>query len=997
MNRRESRNADDKPATGFGTAAGRAPSDPAFSDSDASQLTMGDFLSGPDSPTKAEGESPSISGQGSRTFGQGHSLLLFGTVIGQRYEIQQMLGQGGMGAVYKARDRAVGRTVALKVIRPELAANAAILERFKQELVLSTQVTHRNVVRIYDLGEADGVKFITMEYIEGSDLRTLMAERKKIPIDESVEIMRQVCAALEEAHAAGVIHRDLKPQNIMRDQQGRVVVMDFGLARSLESNDGMTQSGAVIGTMEYMSPEQGLGKQLDRRSDLFTVGLIFYELLTGKMPYEAESAVASLLKRTQQASVPVSQLDANIPRALSNIVAKCLETNLRKRYQSVGEILTDLDAWQGRSAARSLRFQGITPWAHSIPWSWICAGVAVLFLALAGFVYTRSHSAASSAQHAPVTLLVADFKNDTSDAVFDGTLEPTFNLALESASFINSANRAHAHGVAEKLQPGANTLNESLARLVAVREGIAVIVSGSVSQAGAGYKIETKAVDAVTGKTIAEAQSEAANKEDVLRLVGRLATQIRAALGDTTPDSIQLAKAETYSSGSLEAAHEYAIAQSMQEASKSREAISHYDRALQLDPDMGRAYAGLATTYAGLGQREKALEDYQAAMARIDRMSDREKYRTRGGYYLLIRDPLKAIDEYTALVKQFPADDAGYSNLALAYFYRRDMPKALEEGRHAVEVNPTGLLERTNVALYASYAGDFASAVKDATSVLETDPSNDYAQQALALAQMGEGNVTAATASYAKLASRGPDGASIGSLGLADIALYQGKATDAIAELEKGLAADLKEKNSPAAALKLTALGFAQLLAGQNSQAIGNAEKALAMDKDTGVQVAAGRLFIEAGQLPKALAVAAQLSDSTEPARQVYGKLLLGEARLKSGDIKQAIALFDSAQNMSDTWLGRFDRGRAYLERGAFTEAYSDFEACLKRRGEVSALLLDDMPTFRLIPATYYYMGRAQEGLKSPAAQESYQKFTSLQEKGTGPLLADARLRLSSK
>jgi serine/threonine protein kinase/tetratricopeptide (TPR) repeat protein len=952
-----------------------------------------------DAPTLAEAAGVATVKARIGTDAQSNPLILKpGTMLAQRYEILTVLGEGGMGTVYKARDRAVGRTVALKVIRPELAANSAILERFKQELVLSTQVTHRNVVRIYDLGEADGVKFITMEYIEGSDLRTLMAERKKIPIDESVEIMRQVCAALEEAHATGVIHRDLKPQNIMRDQQGRVVVMDFGLARSLESSDGMTQSGAVIGTMEYMSPEQGLGKQLDRRSDLFTVGLIFYELLTGKMPYQAESAVASLLKRTQEVAVPVSQLDAHIPRALSNIVAKCLETNLRRRYQSVGEILADLDAWQGRSAARSLRFQGINPWAHSIHWNWIFAALAVLILAFAGFFYSRSHSGvAGSAQHAPVTLLVADFKNDTSDGVFDGTLEPTFNLALESASFINSANRVHAHGVAEKLQPGANTLDESLARLVAVREGIAVIVSGSVSQAGAGYKITAKAVDAVTGRTIAQTQSEAASKEDVLRLVGRLATEIRNALGGTTPDSIQLAKAETFSSGSLEAAHEYAIAQSMQEASKSREAISHYDRALQLDPDMGRAYAGLATTYAGLGQREKALEDYQAAMARIDRMSDREKYRTRGGYYLLVRDPLKAIDEYTALVKQFPADDAGYSNLALAYFYRRDVSRALEEGRHAVEINPKGLLERTNVALYASYAGDFASAVKDATSVLETDPSNDYAQQALALAQMGEGNVTAAAASYAKLASRGPDGASIGSLGLADIALYQGRASDAIAGLEKGLAADLKEKNSPAAALKLTALAFAQLLAGQNSQAVADAEKALAMDKDTGVQVAAGRLFIEAGQLPKGLAVAAQLSDSTEPARQLYGKLLLGEAKLKSGDIKQAIALFDSAQNMSDTWLGRFDRGRAYLERGSFTEAYSDFEVCLKRQGEVSALLLDDMPTFRLLPPTYYYMGRAQEGLKSPAAKESYKKFISLQENGTGPLLADARLRLSSK
>src|SRR6266705_4389592 len=269
MKRRQSSNSENQSPTGAATAAVRAPSDPATSSLDSdSQMTIGDFASGADAPTAIPGTSPtSFKKNPSQGFDVDASLLLFGTVIAGRYEILKLLGQGGMGAVYKARDRAVDRMVALKVIRPELAGNHAIIDRFKQELVLSTQVTHSNVVRIFDLGEGDGVKFITMEYIEGSDLRTLMAERKQFPPEESVEIMRQVCRALEAAHSVGVIHRDLKPQNIMRDENGRIVVMDFGLARSLDGGDGMTQSGAVIGTMEYMSPEQGLGKHLDRRSD----------------------------------------------------------------------------------------------------------------------------------------------------------------------------------------------------------------------------------------------------------------------------------------------------------------------------------------------------------------------------------------------------------------------------------------------------------------------------------------------------------------------------------------------------------------------------------------------------------------------------------------------------------------------------------------------------------------------------------------------------------
>src|SRR6266700_5447622 len=207
-----------------------------------------------------------------------------------------------------------------------------------------------------------------MEYIAGQDLRTLIAERKVLPPEQAVAVMEQVCRALEAAHAVGVIHRDLKPQNIMSDDHCRVVVMDFGLARSIDSNDGMTQTGAVIGTFEYMSPEQGLGKQLDQRSDLFAVGLIFYELLTGRMPYKADSALASLLKRTQERAVPVSQHNSKIPSALSNIVAKCLEPDLKTRYQHVVEVLTDLEAWQGKDAAVSLQFPAVRPWARTLPW-----------------------------------------------------------------------------------------------------------------------------------------------------------------------------------------------------------------------------------------------------------------------------------------------------------------------------------------------------------------------------------------------------------------------------------------------------------------------------------------------------------------------------------------------------------------------------------------------------------------------------------------------------
>ena len=247
--------------------------DPAPVDPDATMVDAGPVRPAP-VRAKATGPGP-VPSQTSAP------VLHSGDVLGGRYEILQLLGEGGMGAVYKAMDRELDRPVALKLIRPQLAANPSILARFKQELLLAHQVTHKNVIRIYDLGDADGVKFITMEFVEGVDLRALIHEKKKFPPDEAVEITEQICRALEATHTVGVIHRDLKPQNIMRDNSGRILLMDFGLARTVEG-DGMTQTGALVGTMEYMSPEQALAKSLDQRSDLFTLGLILYELLTGR-------------------------------------------------------------------------------------------------------------------------------------------------------------------------------------------------------------------------------------------------------------------------------------------------------------------------------------------------------------------------------------------------------------------------------------------------------------------------------------------------------------------------------------------------------------------------------------------------------------------------------------------------------------------------------------------------------------------------------------------
>jgi serine/threonine protein kinase/tetratricopeptide (TPR) repeat protein len=948
------------------------------------------------------GEAKTLTGQ----FAAPASGLQPGTVLGGRYEILEQLGEGGMGAVYKARDTAVDRRIALKLIRRELAGNPAILQRFKQELVLARQVTHRNVIRIYDLGEADGLQFITMEYVEGQDLRSLLRQQGKLPVAESVAITEQILAGLQAAHLEGVIHRDLKPGNIMRDQQGRIVVMDFGLARTLDG-DGMTQTGMMVGTMEYMSPEQAQAQPVDVRSDLYTVGLILYEMLSGNTPFKADSALASLLKRTQERAVPVSDVERSVPPALSAIVSKCLERDPAERYQTTQELLNDLALSQGRPTSGSSVISAtarprLSVWIRTATaqrgrWLWIgvAAALMVIIAGALGWFFTRGHTTGSG-PHAPVSVLVADFENKTSDPVFDGTLEPAFGLALEGASFITAYSRGQAHKIVAQLKPGTTTLDEASARLIAVREGINVIVTGSIAAQGSGYKLESKVEDAVTGKTISSQDIKLSSKEAVLKAVGGLAAEVRNSLGDTTPESLQKVQAETFTSGSLAAAHEYALAQDLQWAGSWTEAAPHYQKAIELDPNMGRAYAGLAVISINTGRRSDAEKYYQSAMALVGRMSDREKYRTRGGYYLTVREPQKAIEEYSALVKQYPADASAYGNLALAYFYMRDMQKAVQEGRHSVEVSPKNLLQRDNLALYAIYAGDFATGESEAKTVLEQNPSFTLAYNSLAMAGMGSGHPAEAEQTYRKLEGLNARGASMAAIGLADVALFHGHTDDAIPLLEKGIAADLANKANDAAAGKYIVLAQAQLLGGHATSAQAAVEKALALNKEETIVYSAGQVYLEAGQAAKAAQLASQLSLRIEPEPQMYGKLLEAEIDVRRKGPRQAILLLQAAQKVFDTWLGHFDLGRAYLEAGMFTEADSEFELCLRRRGEASAVFLDDVPTFRIIPPLYYYLGRAQEGLKSPAAADSYKTFISFQEKGVGPLLSDARRRVNS-
>jgi tetratricopeptide (TPR) repeat protein len=930
----------------------------------------------------------------------GAVLLQAGTVLANRYAIVKILGEGGMGAVYRARDIELDREIALKVIRPELANNPEILQRFKQELILARQITDRNIIRIFDLGEAGKIKFITMEYVEGESLHHILRQRGKLDVAEAVEIIEQVASGLAAAHREGIIHRDLKPSNIMRDRNGRVVVMDFGLARTF-SGDGMTRTGAMLGTIEYMSPEQAEGRDLNASSDIFTLGLIFYELLSGGTPFHAESAIASLLMRARQRATPLVEVDKKIPGVLSNIVSKCLEKDPAHRYRSAEGLLADLRAWQGKSGNAKVSASSARMWwnrAREIAWPRVATTVGLMALTATGIALylSRKQEAPKNVAHAPVSVLVGDFQNQTGDGLFDDTLEPMFNVALEGAGFINAFNRGRARKVAAGLPNRTEKLDEQTSRLVAVKEGIAAIVTGSLSKRGSGYDLSVNTIDAVTGKVLATATVDAASKDELLLDIPKLAVPIRRALGDTTPKSVQLAAAQgTLSTGNIEALHEYSVGMEQQFQGKLADALQSFTKASQLDPNFARAYAGMAAAAGNLGQFQDAEKYAKLAMEHVDRMTERERYRVRGQYYIRTEDWQKCVEEYRYLVQEYPADNAGQTNLAVCYARLLNMPKAMEEAQKAVQLAPNGLMARMNSSLFSCYANDFQSCERGGREVLQQNPAYEEAFLVVAYAQLGQGQVQQATETYQKLERVSPRGASLAASGLANIALYLGQFRQGIQILEKAAVTDSTAKNSDAAADKFVMLSNAQLWRGEKRAAATAAERALASSQSVKIRFFAARTFIEAGELAKARKLAGSLASELHGEPQAYSKLILGEAALKDHNPNQAIQLFDEAKDLLDTWIGRFDLGRAYLDAKAFGEADSEFDRCIKRRGEVLELFIDDMPTYSYLPVVYYYQGLDRQGLKSKGFADSYQTYLSIRGQSTeDPLVADIHRRL---
>jgi tetratricopeptide (TPR) repeat protein/predicted Ser/Thr protein kinase/TolB-like protein len=923
MERRHVRRPDDQPATkAEGTAAVKSPSDVGSSPASdtfpsESSPTRLELVS--DAPTIAEGTFAASAGTSHTSDSNNQTLLRPGTVLGRRYEILQILGEGGMGAVYRARDREVNRMVALKVIRPELTGNSAMLDRFKQELVLSHQVTHKNVVRIYDMGDADGIKFITMEYIEGQDLRSLIAQQKVFQPEEAVEMMRQVCRALEAAHAVGVIHRDLKPQNIMRDKQGRVVVMDFGLARLLDSHDGMTQTGAIVGTLEYMSPEQGLGMPLDERSDLFAVGLIFYELLTGQMPYKADSALASLVKRTRERAVPVSERSASIPHALSDIVSKCLEPKLLDRYQHVGEILTDLEAWQGGRAAATLKFPSSSrPWGQTMPWHWIGGVAAVLVLAIVGFLL-RDKLFRPTTARAPsgpvVSLAILPFRNASGDPGLDwlgSSLADMLSTDVGQSAQLRTISPDRLHQVLTDLQITANVvIDPTMLRRIAEFSGADTVVWGQYAKFGDQIRIDASLQDLKHDRRI-PLKIEVPSEKDVPGGVDRLAESLRQNIG-VSGDVVKELRASSFqpTSQSLPALRDYNEGVKLLRDGKSVDAQKQLEAATKEDPTFALAFSKLAQTYANLGYDSQAEQSARKAVGLSENLPPPEKY-------LITAILAQVVNNYSDAIK-------AYENMAKASPGNADVQSTL--GR---------LYENT---------GDFAKAYEDYQKVLKANPKD----------------ITA-------IVSTGR------------LAIKRGNPQDSLDPLNRALSLSIQLGNDEERSTSLHLMGVAYRMLNKPEDALRNFQQALAIRRSTdekrGIAFSLNEMAVVESSLGKSKDALAHYQEALQVRREIGDKRGLGDTLLDLGNFyddggdhdralkmyKEALQLERDIGNEGLQAICLNNIGAVYFEKNEYEDARTYYQQAIQLR-EKSKVPQDIVESVHNLAETLARMGQYDQAI----------------------------------
>ena len=697
--------------------------------------------------------------------------LTRGTTLAGRYEIIEELGRGGMGNVYKVEDTRVNAEIALKLIKPAIASDKRMIERFRNELKTTRMISHRNVCRMFDLGEDKGAYFITMEYVSGEDLRSFIHRVGQLPAGKAIAISKQVCDGLAEAHRLGVVHRDLKPSNIMIDKDGNARIMDFGIARSLETK-GITGAGMMIGTPEYMSPEQVEGKEVDQRSDIYSLGVILYEMMTGQVPFDGETPLAIALKHKTEMPKDPRELNAQIPQDLGRVILRCLEKEKEKRYQSAEEVRSELENIEKgiRTTVRMIpERKPLTSRQITVTFglkklltpAMIVAAILVVAVLIWQLLPKRKAAPGPKIKN---SIAIISFENQTGDKAYDYLQKAIPSLLITSLEqrgglYVPTWERLRDL-LKQTGKEDAEFIDSDTGFALCRREGVEAIVLGSFVKAGEVFATDVKVLDVETKKMIKSASSKGASIDSILeRQIDELSREIYRGTGLSEPkipaDGQRIADVTT---SSMEAYGEFLKGVEKYEKYYYEEARQLLENSIRLDPDFAAAHQWLALTYGKLGDSKATTETLIKANALAEKTNEKDRLNIYALYAQVIeKDVEKRIRILEELATKYPREKRIHYNLGIHYWNKKEFPAAIDAYSKALALDPNYGSALNGLGYTYADMGNYEKAIESFEKYAAVSPGDANPLDSLAEIYFQVGRLDKSIENYEAAVAAKPD------------------------------------------------------------------------------------------------------------------------------------------------------------------------------------------------------------------------------------------------